>query len=276
MSDKIRVQVVEHEELILDRLVIVLATDDGLDVVGRATTAEEGYQLAGEQTPDVVLVGTTLPDAPGLTGAREFRRRFPSIAVIVVAAQATDDELTAAIRAGVAAYCGHDTAAAELAAVIRRCAGGASVITRQLLDRSLGPNLLGPPRRKAPGATPSPPAPAAPPAASTAAQPVLRGALGERMETVLPELSDLERRVLVMRFGLEDGRSRTLEEVAREFGVSPRRIRQVEAEALRKLRDLGRGRQPPTAGRPVRPRGPGPGSPPHQAARDPDDENPSR
>ncbi len=53
---------------------------------------------------------------------------------------------------------------------------------------------------------------------------------------MLHTLSDRERRVIQLRFGLDDGRSRTLEVVGREFGVTRERIRQIEAKALRKLR----------------------------------------
>ena len=60
--------------------------------------------------------------------------------------------------------------------------------------------------------------------------------LREQVDDVLSTLSLRERRVLQLRFGLEDGRSRTLEEVGREFAVTRERIRQIEAKALRKLR----------------------------------------
>jgi RNA polymerase primary sigma factor len=60
--------------------------------------------------------------------------------------------------------------------------------------------------------------------------------LREQVDDVLFTLSEREARVLQLRFGLEDGRSRTLEEVGRDFGVTRERIRQIEAKALRKLR----------------------------------------
>ena len=67
--------------------------------------------------------------------------------------------------------------------------------------------------------------------------------LKEQVEGVLDSLTPRERRVLQLRFGLEDGRSRTLEEVGREFHVTRERIRQIEAKALRKLRHPSRSKK---------------------------------
>ena len=67
--------------------------------------------------------------------------------------------------------------------------------------------------------------------------------LKEQVDDVLHTLTEREARVLVLRFGLEDGRGRTLEEVGREFGVTRERIRQIEAKALRKLRHPSRSRK---------------------------------
>jgi len=67
--------------------------------------------------------------------------------------------------------------------------------------------------------------------------------LKEQLEEVLDSLTERERKVLRLRFGLDDGRARTLEEVGQVFGVTRERIRQIEAKALRKLRHPSRSRK---------------------------------
>jgi len=70
-----------------------------------------------------------------------------------------------------------------------------------------------------------------------------RQLLKEQVEDVLDSLAYREKRVLQLRFGLEDGRSRTLEEVGRELGVTRERVRQIEAKALHKLRHPSRSKK---------------------------------
>jgi RNA polymerase primary sigma factor len=67
--------------------------------------------------------------------------------------------------------------------------------------------------------------------------------LKRELDAVLETLTDREEKVLRMRFGLLDGRTRTLEEVGKEFGVTRERIRQIEAKALRKLRHPSRSKK---------------------------------
>ena len=67
--------------------------------------------------------------------------------------------------------------------------------------------------------------------------------LKEQIDEVLGSLNDREQKVLKLRFGLEDGRARTLEEVGKEFDVTRERIRQIEAKALRKLRHPSRSKK---------------------------------
>ena len=70
-----------------------------------------------------------------------------------------------------------------------------------------------------------------------------RQLLREQLEEMLDDLTDREREVLHLRFGLEDGHAYTLEEVGKRFGVTRERIRQIEAKALRKLRHPSRSRK---------------------------------
>ena len=65
----------------------------------------------------------------------------------------------------------------------------------------------------------------------------------EQIEHVLASLDGREQRVLRLRFGLDDGHARTLEEVGKEFGLTRERIRQIEVQALRKLRHPSRSRK---------------------------------
>jgi RNA polymerase primary sigma factor len=81
------------------------------------------------------------------------------------------------------------------------------------------------------------------PAALAPAEAAARALLKEQVGAVLDSLTGRERRVLQLRFGLEDGRARTLEEVGKEFNVTRERIRQIEVKALRKLRHPSRSRK---------------------------------
>jgi RNA polymerase primary sigma factor len=67
--------------------------------------------------------------------------------------------------------------------------------------------------------------------------------LKEQLIEVLDTLTEREQKVLILRFGLDDGRARTLEEVGKRFDVTRERIRQIEAKALRKLRHPSRSRK---------------------------------
>ena len=78
------------------------------------------------------------------------------------------------------------------------------------------------------------------PAPAEAASHIL---LREQLDEVLKTLTPREEKVLKLRFGLEDGRSKTLEEVGKEFNVTRERIRQIEAKALRKLRHPSRSKK---------------------------------
>lgn len=134
MTETIRILIVSHEALFRRGLGAMLASDPGLSVVGSVAGLDEAYSAADTQYPDVALIGTTIPDAPGIQAAADFHRRFASIAVIVVSSRPSDDEFFAAIRASAAAYCGQDVDETDLIGWIGRAARGEYPINDQLLD----------------------------------------------------------------------------------------------------------------------------------------------
>ena len=135
MTHAISVLIVEREPLFRRGLVDCLGNDKEFTIVGAVDTASAGYQLAEDTSPDVTLVGTTLTNVLGLGFVAEIRRRHPSMAVVVVSAEGSDDELFAAIRAGAAAYCGRNIDEAELHELVQRMAAGEYVINEQVLSR---------------------------------------------------------------------------------------------------------------------------------------------
>lgn len=135
MSNPVRVIIVEREPLYRRGLISGVESVEEFEVAGSSSTAEGAYTLADETLPEVALVGTTLSEAPGLGMAAEMRRRYPAVAVIVIAAAENDDDLFAAIRAGAAAYCGRDIGEDQLFELIRRAAVGEYVINEQLLSK---------------------------------------------------------------------------------------------------------------------------------------------
>ncbi|NCA96518.1 MAG: sigma-70 family RNA polymerase sigma factor, partial [Methanomicrobia archaeon] len=70
-----------------------------------------------------------------------------------------------------------------------------------------------------------------------------RSLLKDELYDIMKDLTDREERVLRLRYGLDDNRPRTLEEVGKEFGVTRERIRQIEAKAIRKLRHPSRSKR---------------------------------
>lgn len=135
MTQKTRIMIVEREALYRRGIEASLHTVNQFDVVASVDSVEEAYRQADETSPDVALLGTTLADAPGLTLSREMRRRYPAVAVIVLAANENDDELFGAIRAGASAYSGRDISEETLFSLVERAARGEYVINEQLLSK---------------------------------------------------------------------------------------------------------------------------------------------
>lgn len=96
----IRVLLIDDHELVVEGLSRILAKEEDLEIVGRATTAAEGIELAGSAQPDVVLLDHRLPDRDGVEAIGDLREACPGAKVVVLTGFATKKLASDAIGAG--------------------------------------------------------------------------------------------------------------------------------------------------------------------------------
>lgn len=143
MLNPIAVILAERECLFRRGLGTCLTADRRFRVIASVGTAREAYRAVSQLRPAIALVGTTLPDRPGLMPIAELRLRDPALAIIVIADHASDDDLIAAACAGAAAYLNKDVTEDELLDAVRRVANDEFLINDQLVKRTATRRLRG-------------------------------------------------------------------------------------------------------------------------------------
>ena len=132
----IAVIIAERECLYRRGLSTCLGVDQRFQVVASVGTAREAYRATSELRPAIALVGTTLPDRPGMMPTAELRLRHPGVAIIVLADQVTTDDMNAAGCAGAVAYLGKDVSEDDLLRTVQRVANNESLINEQIVQRA--------------------------------------------------------------------------------------------------------------------------------------------
>ncbi len=135
MDQAIRILIVEREPLFRRGLVSCIRESEAFELVEAVGMLEDAIRLSEVHTPEVILVGTIAQGVSPVDGAANLRKRHSTATTIVISPLESDDELFAAIRAGVSAYCGRDIDEPELYSLIRRSATGEYVINEQLLSK---------------------------------------------------------------------------------------------------------------------------------------------
>ncbi|WP_116026381.1 response regulator transcription factor [Thermomonospora umbrina] len=133
----IRVLLADDHLLIREALVLLLETEDGIDVVADVGRGDDAVARARELRPDVAVLDIDMPGMDGLAAAERLSRDLPGCRLIVVTAHGRPGNLRRAMAAGVRGFLGKDTPGAQLARVIRQVAGGARHIDPQLAADAL-------------------------------------------------------------------------------------------------------------------------------------------
>lgn len=140
----IRILIVDDHGVLRAGLRALLSAEPDLEVVGEAAAGDQGFSLAGDLQPDVVLLDISLPDLSGIEITRRLKERLPEVRVLILTFHEDESLLQEAIRAGAAGYIVKRAAESELIDAIRAVWRGDlyvhPIMTRALLkDLSLSP-----------------------------------------------------------------------------------------------------------------------------------------
>jgi two-component system, NarL family, response regulator DevR len=134
-----RVFLLDDHEVVRRGLRDLLESEDDLEIVGEAGTAEEAYGRIPATSPNVAVLDVRLPDGDGIEVCREIRSKHPEIACIMLTSFPDDDAVYAAIMAGASGYVLKQVRGTDLIEGIRRVAAGDSLldpaITTRVLER---------------------------------------------------------------------------------------------------------------------------------------------
>lgn len=128
---------VDHHPVTRLGLALIVNGQPDLQVAGEAGTATEAIGLIGALKPDVVTIGLSLPDRPGLELAAELRDRFEGLGIVILTARGEDDVLFRALETGASAFVSKTATAPEILGAIRHAAVSASSFSSRGLAAAL-------------------------------------------------------------------------------------------------------------------------------------------
>ncbi|GGG01518.1 DNA-binding response regulator [Rhodococcoides trifolii] len=134
-TQKIRVALVDDHPIVRAGFRALLENEPDLDVVGEAESGATAVELVSSTAPDVVLMDLRMPGGDGVTATRELKKRFPTVAVIVVTTYETDADILRAVEAGATGYLLKDARPDELTGAIRGVFRGETVLSPNVAAR---------------------------------------------------------------------------------------------------------------------------------------------
>lgn len=135
---KVRIVVADDHTLIRRGIVGLLDAQPDMEVVGEAGTSQEALERVAELTPEVVLMDITMPDRNGIDVARELKKRFPAVQVLILTVHDREDYLFQALRAGAAGYILKGADVQDLLLAVRTVQRGEVYLYPSLTKKLLG------------------------------------------------------------------------------------------------------------------------------------------
>jgi len=135
---KIKVLIADDHKLFRQGLISLMRTrEDLVEVVGEAESGAEAVQLTEQLRPDVVLMDIYMPELDGLEAAKEIRKRFPHIAIVMLTSSEKDGHLYEAVQLGVSGYLLKSLDADELFELLQGVINGETAMTRAMASKLL-------------------------------------------------------------------------------------------------------------------------------------------
>lgn len=135
--EPIRVVVVDDQELFRRGLIMLIAAEDDIDVVGEASDGDEAAELAASTVPDVVLMDVRMPKRSGIEACTTIKQVAPSAKIIMLTVSDEEGDLYDAIKNGASGYLLKDASIDQVAQAIRVVADGQSLISPSMATKLL-------------------------------------------------------------------------------------------------------------------------------------------
>jgi DNA-binding NarL/FixJ family response regulator len=135
VSERVRVLIVDDDDLMRAGLRGVLASDDGIELVGEANDGREAAYRVRLLQPDVVLMDVRMPDLDGISATRELAAAYPEVKVVILTTFEQDDYIFGALSAGASGFLLKRTRPEELIAAIHTIAAGDSLLSPSVTSR---------------------------------------------------------------------------------------------------------------------------------------------
>ena len=136
-DDAIRVVICDDQAIFRRGLSMVLADEEGIEVVGEAEDGDEAVAVATDLVPDVVLMDIRMPKRSGIEATRAIAEAVPSAKIVMLTVSDEEDDLYEAIKAGATGYLLKEISIEEVASAIRAVVSGQSLITPSMASKLL-------------------------------------------------------------------------------------------------------------------------------------------